>query len=59
MIDVGTEFPFANDRLLVRLMVRPPVVPVGTVMITGDHPAAPGFNLAQVAVELVTTAPQE
>jgi len=28
------------------------------VITTGDHPLALGFSLAQVAVELATTAPQ-
>jgi hypothetical protein len=37
MIDVGTEFPFAKDRLLVRLMVNPPVAVVGIVITTGDQ----------------------
>src|ERR1700745_3229839 len=32
VMEVGTV------RLLVRLMVSPPVAPVGTVMTTGDHP---------------------
>jgi hypothetical protein len=58
MIDVGTVFPFAKDRLFVRLMVSPPVAPVGTVITTGDHPAEAGFNLAHVAVEPVTAVPQ-
>jgi hypothetical protein len=50
---VGTVFPFANDRLFVRLIVRPPEVPVGTVITTGDQPVAAGFKAAHVAVELV------
>src|ERR1035437_554297 len=46
--DVGTLLLFANDRLLVRLMVKP--LPVGTVITTGDHPVpAAGFEAAQVA----------
>ena len=72
MIDVGTEFPFAKDRLLVRLMVNPPVAPVGTVITTGDQvagvagvvavaavPADAGFSAAQVAVDPVTAEPQK
>jgi hypothetical protein len=43
---VGTLLLFANDSLLVRLMVKP--LPVGTVITTGDH-VAPGFEAAQVA----------
>jgi hypothetical protein len=35
------------------LIVRPPEVPVGTVITTGDQPVAAGFKAAQVAVELV------
>jgi hypothetical protein len=45
-----------NERLFVRLICR--VCPVGTVITTGDQPAAVGFSLAQVAVEPTTTAPQ-
>jgi hypothetical protein len=57
MIEVGTalavELPAGkNERLLVRLMVRP--CPVGTVITTGDQPTAAGFDLAQVAVEPAT-----
>jgi hypothetical protein len=55
--EVGTVLEFANDRLLVRLTVSPPPA-VGTVMTTGDHPAALGFSLAHVAVEPATAAPQ-
>jgi len=51
VIEVGT------GRLLVKLIVSPPVAVVGTVMTTGDQPAA-GFNGAQVAVEPVAAAPQ-
>jgi hypothetical protein len=62
--EVGTELPFKNERLFVRLIVRP--CPVGTVITTGDHVAAvvvvandAGFNAAQVAVEPpVTATPQ-
>jgi hypothetical protein len=40
--------PVANDKLLVRLMVR--FEPVGTVITTGDQPVpALGFAAAQVA----------
>jgi len=31
---------------------------VGTVITTGDQPAAAEFNLAQVAVEPLTAVPQ-
>jgi hypothetical protein len=58
MIEVGTLFPFKNDRLFVRLITIPPVAPVGMVITTGDQPVAAGFNAAHLAVELVTTAPQ-
>jgi hypothetical protein len=69
MIEVGTLFPFANDRLLVRLIVSPPVAPVGTVITTGDQVCVvtggvpdvvtdKGFNAAHVAVEVATAAPQ-
>jgi hypothetical protein len=62
--EVGTELLFKNERLFVRLIVRP--CPAGTVMTTGDHvagvggtvvvfAAAAGFNSAQVAVELAIT----
>src|SRR5207249_9838527 len=54
--EVGTVLPFNNERLFVRLMVRP--CPVGTLITTGDQPVANGFNAAQVAVEPVTAAPQ-
>src|SRR6267143_3063682 len=62
--EVGTKLPFKNERLFVRLIVRP--CPVGTVITTGDQPAgvvpiaagAAGFNLAQIAVDPLTTAPQ-
>jgi hypothetical protein len=53
--EVGIEAA-VKRRLLVRLMVR--ACPVGTVIITGDHPAAAGFRLTQVAVDPVTAAPQ-
>jgi hypothetical protein len=43
-------------RLFVRLIVSD--VPVGTVITTGDHPAAVGFDAAHVAVEPLTGAPQ-
>jgi hypothetical protein len=57
-IDVGTLFA-PNVRLFVRLIPSPPAAVVGTVMTTGDQPAAVGFNLAQVASEPpVTAAPQ-
>jgi hypothetical protein len=41
-IDVGTVFAVelprgVNERLLVRLICKPPVAPVGTVINTGDH----------------------
>src|SRR6266436_8961869 len=60
--EVGTELPFKNERLFVRLIVR--ACPVGTVITTGDQPAgvvpiaagAFGFKLAQVAVEPLVTA---
>jgi hypothetical protein len=66
MIDVGTVFPFAKDRLFVRLIVSPPVALVGTVIITGDQLAGvvvvAGTTLvaraAHVAVEPVTARPQ-
>jgi len=62
IIEVGTVLvpvPAANERLFVRLIVRPPVAVVGTVITTGDQwvPAF-GFNAAQVAVEPVTAVPQ-
>src|SRR5580704_14815873 len=53
--DVGTLL-LPNVRPLVKLMVRP--CPVGTVITTGDHPVAKGFDLAHVAVEPPTMAPQ-
>jgi hypothetical protein len=56
-MDVGTLFA-PNVRLFVRLIPSPPTAVVGTVMTTGDQPAAVGFNLAQVALEPVTAAPQ-
>jgi hypothetical protein len=62
MMEVGTVLvpaPVLNERLLVRLMVRPWVL--GTVITTGDHEAeelAAGFRGAQVAVEPLTAAPQ-
>jgi hypothetical protein len=59
--DVGTVFvpvPAVNVRLLVRLICSPPVADVGTVITTGDQPVAPGFNIAQVAVEPATAVPQ-
>jgi hypothetical protein len=56
---VGTLLPFKNDRLLVRLMVRAAGPgDARTVMITGDHPAPAEFELAQIAVDPDTTAPQ-
>jgi hypothetical protein len=58
MIEVGTVFPFMNESEFVRLIVRPPVAPVGTVITTGDHPVPIVFNEAQVAVEPLTTVPQ-
>jgi hypothetical protein len=39
-------------------MDKPPEAVVGTVITTGDQPAAAGFNLAQVAVDPVTGVPQ-
>src|SRR5271169_1226183 len=64
-MDVGTTFavvlPVAgvNERLLVRLIVKP--WPEGTVITTGDHavPADPGFVAAHVAVEPLTAVPQK
>src|SRR6266566_6701827 len=38
--EVGTELPFKNERLFVRLIVR--ASPVGTVITTGDQPAGVG-----------------
>jgi hypothetical protein len=59
MIEVGTEFEFANESEFVRLICNPPVAPVGMVITTGDHPV-PGFNGAQVAVELeITVGPAQ
>jgi hypothetical protein len=61
MIEVGTEFPFENDRLFVRLIRSPPVAPVGMVITTGDQTAddiAAGFNAAHFAVEPATAVPQ-
>jgi hypothetical protein len=63
MIEVGMVFAVVapsgvNERLFVRLIVRPPAAPVGTVITTGDQPPADGFNGAQVAVEPVTAVPQ-
>jgi hypothetical protein len=57
--EVGIRLP-PKVRLLVRLMVRlvEPDVATGTLITTGDQPAAAGFNLAQVAVAVVTTVPQ-
>ena len=45
-----------NDSPFVRLILRS--WPVGTVIITGDHPLAPGFSLAHVALELGIGSPQ-
>ena len=48
-----------NDRLLVRLIVRP--WPTGTVITTGDQTpgaVAAGLSAAQAAVEPATGAPQ-
>jgi hypothetical protein len=45
-------------KLFLRLIANPPDAAVGTVMTTGDQPTAVGFNLAQLAVEPPTTAPQ-
>src|ERR1035438_9400336 len=53
--DVGTELA-PNVRLFVRLICK--VCPVGTVIPTGNQPAASGFNAAQVAKEPLTAAPQ-
>jgi hypothetical protein len=50
VIEVGTA------RLLVRVIVSPPVAPVGTVITAGDQPVV--FVLAHVAVEPVTAVPQ-
>jgi hypothetical protein len=58
MIEVGMLFGaplVGNVRLFVRLICR--LCPVGTVITTGDQPAAVGLALAHVAVE-VTGAPQ-
>jgi hypothetical protein len=67
-MDVGIEFGVVlplgvNDRLLVRLMIRPPG-PVGTVITTGDQVPGgvvvdDGFSAAHVAVDPVTAAPQK
>jgi hypothetical protein len=57
--EVGTALvplPAINKRLFVRLIVSP--CPAGTVITTGDQPAAFGFDLAQVAVEPATAVPQ-
>jgi hypothetical protein len=64
-MEVGT------GRLFVRVIVSPPAVPVGTVMITGDQRfitagaevlagvvTAAGLVAAQVATEPVTSVPQ-
>jgi hypothetical protein len=53
--EVGTLL-VPKVRLFVRLIRR--LSPVGTVITTGDQPAAVGFDLAQVAVEPTTTVPQ-
>ncbi len=60
MIDVGTVFPFAK-RQIIREVDRQAA---GCARGNGNHhrgplPVALGFNAAQVAVEPVTTAPQE
>jgi hypothetical protein len=57
MIEVGRAFPFIKDRLFLRLIVSPPVAPVGTVITTGDQPLIV-LNGLQVAVELDTGEPQ-
>jgi len=59
--DVGIVFGVVvpigvNDRLFVSSISRS--FPDGTVITTGDHPTAFGFNLAHVAVEPTTTIPQ-
>jgi hypothetical protein len=70
-IDVGILFEPApvgegvipagvNESLFVRLILRPPVALLGTVMSTGDHWPADRFGRkgAQVAAEPVTAVPQ-
>jgi hypothetical protein len=62
VIEVGTVFPFKKVRLFVRLIVSPPVAPVGMVINTGDQTAdvmAAGLRALQVANEVLTDAPQE
>jgi hypothetical protein len=57
--EVGTVFvpvPAGKDRLFVRLIVR--AWPVATVITTGDHAAAAGFNATQVALAPDAGAPQ-
>jgi hypothetical protein len=64
MIDVGTVFPLAKDRLFVRLIVR--LVPYGTVITTGDQidvlvvlavvAFAAGFSAAQLGAATPLTA---
>jgi hypothetical protein len=53
--EVGTLL-VPKVRLFVRLIRR--LSPVGTVITTGDQPAAVVVDLAQVAVEPTTTVPQ-
>jgi hypothetical protein len=71
-MDVGMVFAVAlpvgvNEILLVRLIWRPPVAPVGTVITTGDQvagtggvavvlPNEAGFSAAQVAVDVTPAA---
>src|SRR5271166_6506385 len=57
MIEVGTVFPFANDRLFVRLIVRPPLAPVGTVITTGDQLVATARKLASEDWKVQVTVP--
>jgi hypothetical protein len=53
----GVELPDGvKERLFVRLIVR--FCPVGTVMITGDHPVEGGFRGLHTAVEPFTAVPQ-
>jgi hypothetical protein len=59
-----------NERLLVRLIWRPPVAPVGTVITTGDQvagtggvaaafPSDGGFRAVHAAADPVTAEPQK
>jgi hypothetical protein len=59
--DVGIEFLVESGRVKERLFVRliRRSCPVGTVITTGDQPAADGFSFAQLAVEPGTAVPQE